>query len=180
MIAITGPASTISASPRPHQMPQRSPRPARRTSGRNARPDHKKRCIRRSAGLNPAFRPCRVATKTSAQNSAAPRPQATPSKTGVTPNFFDRVSAPLVGSVIAERLRQLTLRFNPRACRADERNGRCGERPTLSQSFLGATRVACTTFFFRPSASNRHSMPPSARRRKSELQGRSKNQITPR
>ncbi len=128
----------------------------------NARPDHKKRCIRRSAGLNPAFKPCRVATKPSAQNSAAPRPQATPSKTGVTPNFFDRVSAPLVGSVIAERLRQLTLRFNPRACRADERHGRRGERPALSQSFQAQRGPSARRFSSGPP-------PPIAARPKAAL-----------
>ena len=45
-------------------------------------PDQRKRCTSRSAGVNPIFRPCRVATKPSAQHSAAPAPQATPSRAG--------------------------------------------------------------------------------------------------
>src|ERR1700757_3105939 len=102
MIDITGPPSTISATPRPHTMPQRSARPARKTSGRNARPDHKKRCISKSAGVNPTFRPCRVATKPSAQNSAAPRPHATPNRPGVAADFWGKAPAPLVGSFIAD------------------------------------------------------------------------------
>ena len=65
-------------------------------------PDHRKRCISRSAGTNPTFSPCRVATKPSAQNNAAPRPQATPSRAGFASDFWVGALAPMVGLVITE------------------------------------------------------------------------------
>src|SRR5882762_1971783 len=102
MIDMTGPPSTISASPRPQPMPQRLPNPARKTTGRNASPDHRKRCMSKSAGVNPSLSPCRVATKPSAQNSAAPRPHATPSRAGFGFDLWVRVPAPPVGSFIAD------------------------------------------------------------------------------
>ena len=38
-------------------------------------------------GVNPTFSPCRVATKPSAQNSAAPAPHATPSRAALASDF---------------------------------------------------------------------------------------------
>src|ERR1700722_19748770 len=102
MIDITGPPSTISAMPRPHPMPQRLPMPVRRTSGKNARPDHRKRGISRSAGVKPTFRTWRVATKPSAQHSAAPRPHANPSSAGFESDSSAKAAAPLVGSLMAD------------------------------------------------------------------------------
>ena len=64
-------------------------------------PDHRKRCISKSAGVNPTFSPCRVATKPSAQNSAAPAPHATPSRAGFASDFLME-AAPPVGSFIAD------------------------------------------------------------------------------
>jgi hypothetical protein len=49
----------------------------------------------------PVFSPCRVATKPSAQNSAAPAPHATPSQAGVASDLRG-VSGPPAGSLIAE------------------------------------------------------------------------------
>ena len=65
-------------------------------------PDHRKRCISKSGGVNPTFSPCRVATKPSAQNSAAPAPHATPSRAGFASDFWVGISAPPVGSFIAD------------------------------------------------------------------------------
>jgi hypothetical protein len=65
-------------------------------------PDHRKRCISKSGGVNPIFSPCRVATKPSAQHSAAPAPHATPSRAGFAWEFCVGDSAPPAGSFIAE------------------------------------------------------------------------------
>ncbi len=65
-------------------------------------PDHRKRCISKSGGVKPSFSPCRVATKPSAQNSAAPAPHATPSRAGFASDFGAGDSVPPVGSVIAD------------------------------------------------------------------------------
>src|SRR4051812_6884238 len=102
MIDITGPPSTISTRPRPQPMPQRLPRPARNTIGRNAMPDHRKRCISKSDGVNPSFRACRVATNPSAQHNAAPTPQAIPSSAVFGSDRWEDVSAPRAGWFIAD------------------------------------------------------------------------------
>src|ERR1700756_4485592 len=92
-----GPPSTISAGPRLQPIPQRFLTPERRTNGRKARPDQKKRGISRSTGVSPALGPGRVAAKPSAQQSGAPTPQATPRRAGLASAFL--ASAFLAGDL---------------------------------------------------------------------------------